>query len=1136
MVKKIFMMSIVLLAAAMADAREQQPEVALRDTETVRLTPEEQAWLKAHPTVRIHAPDGFPPDLFWKDGRFQGILREYAELISRRTGIIFEYVKIPNDRADEKLKTHDIDVLYTFEIPGRRKEMLFTDPFVNVGWVIVSRSDTPLLGYIGRLKGHTVAVVRGMRIYNRILKDYPEIKWHMVSSPPEGIRSVAAGKADAFINTPASTAYFMRHEAIPYLRIDLLTEYPAEPLMYGIRKDWPELVGIMNKGIATITQDDRNATFDKWVPLQIKQGPDWALIWKWAGGVGSVLLLILGITLYWNRRLAREIQYRRQTETSLDESREKFRLAFENASVGMCMIAPDGRFIEVNPMMSSIFGYTQAELEQMTVNDIAHPNYQSVSPKFIEKAVSGSESKGTFEKLYLHKTGKTVWGQVTSSLVRNPEGAPVYFISHVQDITDRKQAEEYHRRNEARLESLLRISQYRADSTKDLLNYALEEAIRLTDSKIGYIYYYNEDRREFILNTWSKEVMEECTVENPPIRHHLDKTGLWGEVVRQRKPIVINDFQSPNPLKKGCPEGHAALYKYLTVPVIIEEKIVAVAGVANRPSDYDDSDARQLILLMDSVWNIADRKRAEEELIMAKEAAEAATRAKSEFLANMSHEIRTPMNVITGMSRLLLEANPPAEQGEYMEMISHSSEILLSLIEDILDFSKIEAGKIELESLDFDLKKLIEKIINILRIKTDEKGLVLRTCFSPDVPRFLKGDPNRLRQVILNLVNNAVKFTEKGELNVSVETGPAEFAADNSTIALEFSISDTGIGIPEDRLKRLFQPFSQADSSTTRKYGGTGLGLTISKYFVELMGGRISVDSQPGKGSTFRFTARFEKGKKIPEPVGDEKMMVSSSEIAGLRVLLAEDNEFNQKMLLIMLKNMGISADVVCNGIEAVEAVKRGPYHLILMDVQMPGMDGLDAARMIRDPGSGALNPDVFIAAITANVTKEDREKCFEAGMNAYLSKPFDRRELILVIEDIMRDGPADMAIIEKPSDASDGSIQQKSSTVDIFDREAFYNRFGDENFCDFFLMQFLEQFSGEMEKLKKALGQNDAGEISLYGHSIKGMSANISAGKLRDTAYQIEIAGKNSNIPLATILTDDLEKHFEEFKSAVSI
>ncbi len=1019
MFKKIFTIFIILLAAATVDAQAQQSENPLSNPKIVRLTPEEQAWLNAHPIVRIHAPDGFPPDLFWKDGEYVGIQRDYSDILSRRTGIHFEYVKIPNDQADEKMKTHDLDVRYTFEISERRKDMLFTDPFVNVGWVIVSRSHTPLLGYISRLKGHTVAVVRGMRIYQRMLKDYPEIKLNMVSSPPEGIKSVAAGKSDAFINTVASTAYFMRQEVVPYLRIDLLTEYPADPLMYGVRKDWPELVSIMNKGIATITQEDRNVIFDKWMPLQIKQGPAWDLIWKWAGSIGGVLLIIFCITLYWNRRLAREIQYRRQTETSLDESREQFRLAFENASVGMCLIDLDGQFKKVNPMMSVIFGYTQVELEQMTVNDIAHPDYQSVSPKFIEKAVSSSDSKGTFEKLYLHKTGKSVWGEVTSSLVRSPEGDPLYFISHVQDITDQKRAEEYHRRNEARLESLLRISQYRAESTKDLLNYALDEAIQLTDSKIGYIYYYNEHRKEFILNTWSKDVMEACTVQNPQIRYDLDKTGLWGEAVRQRKPIIINDFQSPNPLKRGYPEGHAVLYKYLTVPVIIEGKIVAVAGVANRPSDYDDSDARQLILLMDSVWNIADRKRAEEELIMAKEAAESATRAKSEFLANMSHEIRTPMNVITGMSRLLLETNPPAEQREYADMIFHSSEILLSLIEDILDFSKIEAGKIELESLDFDLKKLIEKITNILKIKADEKGLVLKTYFSPDVPQFLKGDPNRLRQIILNLVNNAVKFTEKGELNVSVKTDPTQSASDYSTITLDFSISDTGIGIPQDRLARLFQPFSQADSSTTRKYGGTGLGLTISKYLVELMGGRISVESQPGKGSTFRFTAQFEKGEEISEPFDDGKIMVSNSVITGLHVLLAEDNEFNQKMLLIILKKMGFSADVVSSGIEAVDAVKRRSYHMILMDVQMPGMDGLEAARMIRDPGTGALNPNIFIVAITANVTKENREKCFEAGMDAYISKPFNKKEFISLLEKMMKDQPA--PIIENPSDTIDG-------------------------------------------------------------------------------------------------------------------
>lgn len=234
-----------------------------------------------------------------------------------------------------------------------------------------------------------------------------------------------------------------------------------------------------------------------------------------------------------------------------------------------------------------------------------------------------------------------------------------------------------------------------------------------------------------------------------------------------------------------------------------------------------------------------------------------------------------------------------------------------------------------------------------------------------------------------------------------------------------------------------------------------------------------------------------------------------------------------------MLKNMGIRADAVYSGIEAVEAVRRRPYHLILMDVQMPEMDGLEATRMIRDPRSKALNPDVFIAAITANVTKEDREKCFEAGMNAYLSKPFERKDVISVIEKMMMEEP--VAIIENPSDSADGSIQDESSTVTIFDREELYERFGDENICNFFLMQFPEQFFCEMEKLKTAICQNNAEKISLYGHSIKGMCANISAKRLCDLACQIEAAGRNSDIPLASLLAENIEKHFEEFKSAVS-
>ncbi len=450
-------------------------------------------------------------------------------------------------------------------------------------------------------------------------------------------------------------------------------------------------------------------------------------------------------------------------------------------------------------------------------------------------------------------------------------------------------------------------------------------------------------------------------------------------------------------------ESFAALLRGDWASYVLEKRYVRKDGspvwaefFASLQRDAAGAPAYAIAVIRD----LSERKRLEGELRQAKDTAEAANRAKDEFLANVSHEIRTPMNAILGMTELVLDTPLTEDQRQCLQTVQSAADNLLGIINDLLDFSKIEAGKLELDLADFSLRSMLDDALRALAVRAHSKGLELACHVQPDVPDALVGDAGRLRQVLLNLIGNAVKFTEQGEVVVRVEVVGAPASEDEAS--LHFAIRDTGIGIPKDKQERIFRAFEQEDTSTTRKYGGTGLGLTIAARLVALMGGQISVESEPGQGSTFAFAARF--GRQPYPSTGGDTQPVRGPAAAPvpaampLRILLAEDNEFNTRHLERLLARQGHCVRLANNGRQALALAEETAFDLLLLDIHMPELDGFQVARAIRERERSA-GGHLRVIALTVRSRKEDRAKCLAAGMDDFLSKPIRAAELFAAID-----------------------------------------------------------------------------------------------------------------------------------------
>lgn len=614
------------------------------------------------------------------------------------------------------------------------------------------------------------------------------------------------------------------------------------------------------------------------------------------------------------------------------------------ATVGQgIVVSSEGwRFEYVNPAFARMVGRRPEELIGRSMDEFIHP--QDLPILFNSRSRRQAGETSSYDARLIRSDGCVFPVQITGA-PRWQDGKVLGSIVAVTDLTERKRFEDELKKSEAKNRALIDAipdSVFLLDKEGNFLDY------RAPNSSMLYA------PPELFMGKSIHSIMPQDLVELT-----MNNIGM----ARQSGKMQVFEYQLPT-------NGETKHF---------EARINLCEG-----GDF-------LTLVRD----VTERKRSDEMLWKAKEVAEAAAKAKSEFLANMSHEIRTPLNAVIGLTGILLDTDLTHEQRNYLEIVRNSSDSLLSVINNILDFSKIDGGMMELEQSPFDLRRCIESTMDLMVTRAAEKGLVLKVVLDDQLPTMMVGDASRLRQVLANLLSNAVKFTDKGFVEVSVRGN-----AISEGFELRFDVLDTGIGMPQDKLDRLFMPFSQIDSSITRRYGGTGLGLAISKRLVEMMGGRIWAKSNPGVGSTFTFTIKVKlpcmqsvqhKFKDLI-PVIKPPIEGHFQQARPLSILLAEDNAVNQMVLLQMLRKIGYQADLASNGFDVLAALDRQAYDVVLMDIQMPDMDGFEATRRILARFPKMKRPRII--ALTAHALTGDRERCLEAGMDSYLSKPVKIEDL----------------------------------------------------------------------------------------------------------------------------------------------
>ena len=751
-----------------------------------------------------------------------------------------------------------------------------------------------------------------------------------------------------------------------------------------------------------------------------------------------------------------DISVKKKAEKEVRESKEMFQTIFDNSAAAITVTDKNEKIIAWNPFAEKMFGMGKKELFNKPVKDLYPPKEWKRMRAF---NIRKKGMLADIETEVFRHDGSLIEINVSISVLKDSDGNVIGSIGIMKDITAQKTMERKLRESENKIHIIL-------------------------DNSAACIMLIDDEERIVSWNQFTENLFG------------MKKKDLYLKHVQELyPPEEWKMLRNANIRKLGG--NHHINTKILTK----KKKKIDVQLSINVLRDAADNVIGSVGIMQD----ITEQKRVQAMLVQAKMVAEEASSAKSLFLANMSHEVRTPMNTIIGMIDLTLDIDMEEEQRENLIVAKEAADNLLGLLNDILDLSRVEAGKITLEDIEFHLPNVLRSVVKGMSVIAAKKDLKLSVSIGPKVPELIEGDPVRLRQIFINLINNAIKFTHKG----MIETSVSLIKTTKGVAKLHFSVKDPGIGIPKDRQEQVFEIFIQAESSTARKFGGTGLGLAISKRLAEMMNGTIWVESEEGKGSDFQFTGEFKIIQQKAVLESDDSASASGGAVSlqDVDVLVAEDNVVNQKIVVRMLEKQGCHVEAVINGQEVIDAIEESKFDVILMDIQMPVLDGLEATKLIRQ-NEEHTGKHIPIIALTARAMQDDKKRCLDAGMDGYVSKPIDRMKLYEEIGNV--------------------TTKEKKMGNDPVDLNEFLERVQDDKELLLELIDiFAEDYAGKRTLLGEAVEKKDYEEIKGISHSLKGASGNISAKKLRLILLQFEEMGRAQDLSGANEVIDALDKEY---------